>query len=232
MFYGINPSYFIFALPALLLALVAQAWVRSAYRKYSRIPNGAGITGVDAARRMMADVGTQLHIEGTRRTLSDHYDPRSNTLRLSPGVAQQPSVASLAIVAHELGHAQQDSQTFALLKLRSGLVPMVRLTSWLGPILFMAGIFLGIYDLAWVGVICFAGAALFSLITLPVELDASRRGLAMLKRNNLLTSDEERRGARTVLTAAALTYVAALVQSVSTLFYYGSMLSGTSRRRR
>ncbi|MCD6286186.1 MAG: zinc metallopeptidase, partial [Anaerolineae bacterium] len=153
-------------------------------------------------------------------------------LRLSPGVAQQSSIASLAIVAHELGHAQQDSQAFALLKMRSGLVPMVRLTSWLGPILFLAGIFLGIYDLAWVGVICFAGAALFSLITLPVELDASRRGLAMLKHNNLLTSDEERRGARTVLTAAALTYVAALLQSVSTLFYYGSMLTGSSRRRR
>ena len=232
MFYGLNSSYFIYALPALLLALVAQAWVQRAYRKYSQIANGARVTGADAARRMMGDVGTQLRIEGTRRTLSDHYDPRSNTLRLSPGVAQQPSVASLAIVAHELGHAQQDTHAFALLRLRSGLVPMVNLTSWLGPILFLAGIFLGIYDLAWVGVMCFAGAAIFSLITLPVELDASRRGLAMLKRNNLLTSDGERRGARTVLTAAALTYVAALVQSVSTLLYYGSMLSGSSRRRR
>ncbi len=232
MFYGFNLAYFIYALPALLLALVAQAWVQRAYRKYSQIANGARVTGVDAARRMMADVGTQLRIEGTRRTLSDHYDPRSNTLRLSPGVAQQPSIASLAIVAHELGHAQQDTHAFALLKLRSGLVPMVNITSWLGPILFLAGIFLGIYDLAWVGVMCFAGAAVFSVITLPVELDASRRGLAMLRRNNLLTSDEERRGARTVLTAAALTYVAALVQSVSTLLYYGSMLSGSSRRRR
>lgn len=232
MFYGLNSSYFIFALPALLLALVAQAWVQSAYRKYSRIANSIGITGVEAARRMMADVGTPLRIEGSRGTLSDHYEPRSNTLRLSPGVAQQPSIASLAIVAHELGHAQQDAQAFALLKLRSGLVPMVNFTSWLGPILFMAGIFLGIYDLAWVGVICFAGAALFSLVTLPVELDASRRGLAMLKRNNLLSNDQERRGARTVLTAAALTYVAALVQSISTLLYYSSMLSGSSRRRR
>lgn len=232
MFYGFNSAYFIYALPALLLALVAQAWVQRAYRKYSQIANGARVTGVDAARRMMADVGTQLRIEGTRRTLSDHYDPRSNTLRLSPGVAQQPSIASLAIVAHELGHAQQDTHAFALLKLRSGLVPMVNITSWLGPILFLAGIFLGIYDLAWVGVMCFAGAAVFSVITLPVELDASRRGLAMLRRNSLLTSDEERRGARTVLTAAALTYVAALVQSVSTLLYYGSMLSGSSRRRR
>jgi Zn-dependent membrane protease YugP len=224
-------GYFIYALPALILALIAQAWVRSAYQKYQRVANSARVNGIDAARQMMADVGTQLQIEGTRGTLSDHYDPRNNVLRLSPGVAQQPSVASLAIVAHELGHAQQDASAFALLKLRSGLVPMVNFTSWLGPILFMAGIFLGIYDLAWVGVICFAGAAVFSLVTLPVELDASRRGMAMLKRNGLLQTAEERRGARTVLTAAAMTYVAALAQSLSTLFYYGSILGGGRRRR-
>jgi Zn-dependent membrane protease YugP len=231
VFYGFNTGYFIYALPALILALVAQAWVNSAYRKYQRVANHAGINGVEAARRMMADVGAQLRVEGTRGTLSDHYDPRENVLRLSPGVAQQPSVASLAIVAHELGHAQQDASAFALLKVRSGLVPMVNLTSWLGPILFMAGIFLGIYDLAWVGVICFAGAAVFSLVTLPVELDASRRGMAMLKRNGLLQTEEERRGARNVLTAAAMTYVAALAQSLSTLFYYGSILGGGRRRR-
>lgn len=231
MLYGLNTGYFIYALPALILALVAQAWVRSAYQKYQRVANNAGINGIDAARRMMGDVGAQLRVEGTQGTLSDHYDPRNNVLRLSPGVAQQPSVASLAIVAHELGHAQQDASAFALLRLRSGLVPMVNFTSWLGPILFMAGIFLRIYDLAWVGVICFAGAAVFSLVTLPVELDASRRGMAMLKRNGLLQTAEERRGARTVLTAAAMTYVAALAQSLSTLFYYGSILGGGRRRR-
>lgn len=231
MLYGFNSGYFIYALPALILALLAQAWVQSAYRKYQRVTNSARINGLDAARRMMRDVGMQLRIEGSRGTLSDHYDPRNNVLRLSPGVAQQPSIASLAIVAHELGHAQQDASSFALLKLRSGLVPMVNFTSWLGPILFMAGIFLGIYDLAWVGVICFAGAAVFSLVTLPVELDASRRGLAMLKRNGLLQTKEEKQGARRVLTAAAMTYVAALAQAISTLLYYGSILGGGRRRR-
>jgi uncharacterized protein len=231
MLYGLNTSYFIYALPALILAMIAQAWVNRAYHKYQRVGNSARVNGIEAARRMMADVGAQLRIEGTRGTLSDHYDPRNNILRLSPGVAQQPSVASLAIVAHELGHAQQDASAFALLKLRSGLVPVVNLTSWLGPVLFMAGIFLGIYDLAWVGVICFAGAAIFSLITLPVELDASRRGMAMLKRHGLLQTTDEQRGARTVLTAAAMTYVAALAQSILTLLYYGSILGGGRRRR-
>jgi len=230
--YGLGSGYFIYALPALLLALLAQGWVRSAYRRYSRVGNRAQVTGLAAARRMAGAVGAPIQIEGVRGTLSDHYDPRSNTLRLSPGVAQQPSVAALAIVAHELGHAQQDTHAFALLRLRSGLVPVVNFTSWLGPILFMAGIFLGIYDLAWVGVLCFAGATVFSLVTLPVELDASRRGMAMLRHSGLLLDDGEVRGARTVLTAAALTYVAALVQSVSTLLYYGSALGGGRRSRR
>ncbi len=231
MFIGFNSSYFLFALPALILGLVAQAWVQSAYNKWQRVRNGAGITGLEAARHLLGRTGMSLKLEGTKGTLSDHYDPRNNTLRLSQGVAQQPSVASLAIVAHELGHAEQDAQSFVLLKLRSGLVPVVNLTSWLGPILFMAGLLLGIMDLAWLGVLCFAGAAVFSLVTVPVELDASRRGMAMLTQHGLLYSDEERKGVRRVLTAAALTYVAALLQSVMNLLYYASLLSGRRRRR-
>jgi len=231
MFIGFNSSYFLFALPALILGLVAQAWVQGAYNKWQRVRNGAGMTGLEAARHLLGRSGMSLKLEGTRGTLSDHYDPRNNTLRLSQGVAQQPSVASLAIVAHELGHAEQDAQAFVLFKLRSGLVPVVNITSWLGPILFMAGWFLGIMDLAWVGVLCFAGAAVFSLVTVPLELDASRRGMAMLTQHGLLYSDEERKGARRVLTAAALTYVAALVQAVMNLLYYASLLSGGRRRR-
>jgi Zn-dependent membrane protease YugP len=229
--FGGSTSYMLYVLPALLLSLLAQTWVQSAYRKYLRVSNGARITGLDVARRIMANTGLQLKVEGTPGTLTDHYDPRSKTLRLSPGVAQQPSIASLAIVAHELGHAQQDASTFSLLKLRTGLVPMVNFTSRIGPLLFIAGLLLRIYDLAWIGVFCFAGAVLFSLITLPVELDASRRAMVLLDRSGLLTGDEERRGARTVLTAASLTYAAALAQSLSTLFYYTSLLGGGRRRR-
>ncbi len=229
--FGGSTSYMLYVLPALLLSLLAQTWVRSTYKKYLRVPNGARLTGLDVARRIMAYAGLQIQIEGTAGTLTDHYDPRSKTLRLSPGVAKQPSIASLAIVAHELGHAQQDANAYSLLKLRSGLVPMVNFTSRIGPLLFMAGLLLRIYDLAWIGVFCFAGAVLFSLITLPVELDASRRAMVLLDKAGLLTGQEERRGARTVLTAASLTYAAALAQSLSTLFYYTSLLGGGRRRR-
>ena len=230
-FFGGSTSYMLYVLPALLLSLLAQVWVQNAYRKYLRVPNGTRLTGLDVARRIMAYSGLQLQIEGTPGTLTDHYDPRSKTLHLSPGVAKQPSIASLAIVAHELGHAQQDSSAFSLLKLRSGLVPMVNFASRIGPLLFMAGLLLRIYDLAWIGVFCFAGAVIFSLITLPVELDASRRAMVLLNKAGLLTGDAERRGARIVLTAASLTYAAALAQSLSTLFYYGSLLGGGRRRR-
>ena len=228
---GGSTRYMLYVLPALLLSLLAQVWVQNAYRKYLRVPNDTRLTGLDIAQRIMAFTGLQLRIEGTKGTLTDHYDPRSKTLRLSPGVANQPSIASLAIVAHELGHAQQDASAFSLLKLRSGLVPMINFTSRIGPLLFMAGLLLRIYDLAWIGVFCFAGAVIFSLITLPVELDASRRAMVLLNRTGLVTGDEERRGAQTVLIAASLTYAAALAQSLSTLFYYTSLLGGGRRRR-
>ena len=167
-----------------------------------------------------------------RGTLTDHYDPRTKTLRLSPGVAQSASVGALAIVAHEVGHAMQDAQAFALLRLRSGLVPIVNFTSWLGPILFMIGWFMNYQPLASLGVVFFSGAVVFSLLTLPVELDASRRGTQLLEETKLVSGDEDLKGARRVLSAAALTYVAALAQSVSTMLYYLFLLSGSSRRRR
>ncbi len=227
-----NPTYYLFALPAFLLALYAQWKVRTAYRRYMRVPNAAGVTGLDAARLLLARTGLGVRIEGVRGTLTDHYDPRTKTLRLSPGVAQSASVGALAIVAHEVGHAMQDAQAFALLRLRSGLVPIVNFTSWLGPILFMIGWFMNYQPLASLGVIFFGGAVVFSLLTLPVELDASRRGTRLLEETKLVSGDEDLKGARRVLSAAALTYVAALAQSVSTMLYYLFLLSGSSRRRR
>ncbi len=227
-----NPTYYLFALPAFLLALYAQWKVRTAYRRYMRVPNAAGVTGLDAARLLLARTGLGVRIEGVRGTLTDHYDPRTKTLRLSPGVAQSASVGALAIVAHEVGHAMQDAQAFALLRLRSGLVPIVNFTSWLGPILFMIGWFMNYQPLASLGVVFFSGAVVFSLLTLPVELDASRRGTQLLEETKLVSGDEDLKGARRVLSAAALTYVAALAQSVSTMLYYLFLLSGSSRRRR
>ncbi|MEA3375143.1 MAG: zinc metallopeptidase [Chloroflexota bacterium] len=225
-----DPMYWVFAAPALILALVAQWWVRHAYQKYLDVRNSAGVTGLEAARHMMRGVGLGVKVETAEGTLSDHYDPRSKVLRLSQEVANRPSVASVAIVAHELGHAEQDAQGYTPMRIRSGLVPVVNFTSWLGPILFIAGLWLSIRPIAWVGVMAFGAAAVFALVTLPVELNASRRGLRLLEQSAILTSRTEKKQAKRVLSAAALTYVAALAQAISTLLYYVFLLGGGRRR--
>jgi hypothetical protein len=178
----------------------------------------------------MQTAGFHVNVEATSGQLSDHYDPRKKVLRLSRGVATRPSVASVAIVAHEMGHAQQDAQAFALLRVRSGLVPVVNLTSWLGPILFLIGMVLNSYELAGLGVLAFAGAAVFALVTLPVEINASKRGMRLLRESGVLVNRRELQGARSVLNAAALTYVASLAQALSTLLYYVFLLGGFRRR--
>ena len=223
-----DPMYLVFALPALLLAFYAQFKVQSAYNKYLRVENWRGLTGLDVARHLLQATGlSHLKVEGTRGKLSDHYDPRSKTLRLSSQVANGRSVAAASIVAHEVGHALQDAHGYAPLKLRGGLVPVANLGSWLGPILFFLGLFIH-PNLAWAGVGLFALAALFTLITLPVELNASRRGLELLKVYQL-ADGRQMAGAKKVLDAAALTYVAALAQALSTLLYYVFLLTGFRR---
>jgi Zn-dependent membrane protease YugP len=151
-----DPLYFVFALPALLLAFYARAKVNSAYNKYLRVENWRGLSGFDVARQLLQATGLyQVKVEGIRGHLNDHYDPRSKTLRLSQHVAQGHSIAAASIVAHEVGHAVQDAQGYAPLKLRAGLVPAARLGSWLGPIIFFLGLFFS-PELAWVGVGFFA----------------------------------------------------------------------------
>ena len=222
-----DSSYFIFVIPALLLGLWAQMKVKSAYAKWTQVRNQRGLTGLDAANLIIPREGLQVSIEGIPGQLTDHYDPRTKKLRLSQGVARQPSVAALAIVAHELGHALQDSQGYAPLKLRGAIVPAVRVSSWVGPILFFVGLLFNFVQLAWVGVIFFGAGAVFALITLPVEFNASRRALALLQTYQL-ADGEELKGAKSVLDAAALTYIAALIQSLATMLYYASILN---RRR-
>ena len=225
-----DPLYLVFALPALLLAFYAQFKVQSAYRKYSQKSNWRGISGLEAARYLLSGAGLgHIRVEGTRGQLTDHYDPRSGTLRLSPQVANSRSVAALGIVAHEVGHATQDAQAYAPLRWRTGLVPAVNIGSWLGPILFLIGFLMQAPSLAWVGVLFFAGSAVFALVTLPVELNASRRALQMLRTAGLVTGEQEIKGVKSVLNAAALTYVAALAQALSTLLYYVFLLTGFSR---
>lgn len=227
-----DPNYFLFIGPALLLAFYAQMKVRSAYNRWLKVANTRGLSGQEAAQTLLRanQLEYDVKLEGTPGQLSDHYDPRTKTLRLSEGVANSRSVAALAIVAHEVGHAVQDAVAYAPLKFRSIIVPGVKIGSGFGPILFFVGFLLRSPELAWIGVILFAGTALFSFVTLPVELNASARAITMLNDSGLITSAEEERGARSVLNAAALTYIAALAQILSTLLYYIFLLSGSSRR--
>ncbi len=228
--YAFNPWYFIFMLPALAFALYAQWKVRSAYSKYSQVPNERGISGYQAAQELLRANGLyHVTIEGTPGELSDHYDPRGKVLRLSPGVANSRSVAALGIVAHEVGHAQQDAQAYAPLRLRSALVPAVNIGSSLGVWLFILGMILNFSGLAWLGVLMFSAAVVFTLITLPVELNASSRAMKMLRDYGLL-GRHDLQGARAVLNAAALTYVAALAQALAQLLYFVFILTGGRRR--
>ena len=161
--------------------------------------NARRLTGLDAARAILGPEGLyDVQVEGTPGELTDHYDPRSKKLRLSAGVAQQPSVAALAIVAHEIGHALQDHQGYAPLKLRGAIVPAVTVSSWVAPILFFIGLFWARPQLAWVGVLLFGVSAVFALITLPVEFDASTRALRLLQTYNL-ADGRELQGAKSVL---------------------------------
>ncbi|MFQ6000203.1 MAG: zinc metallopeptidase [Anaerolineae bacterium] len=226
-----DPMYLIFALPALILAFFAQYKVQSTYAKYSRVRNLRGLSGLDAARWLLGSSGlSHVSVEGAPGRLSDHYDPRKKVLRLSREVAYSQSVAALGIVAHEVGHALQDQTNYAFLRLRTGLVPVVNLGSYLGFILFFIGILLQFSGLIWLGIIFFSGSVVFAFLTLPVEWDASRRALQMLRAGGLVDS-RELKGAQAVLSAASLTYVAALAQALSSLLYYIFIALGMRRRR-
>lgn len=224
-------TYLIFAMPALLLGLYAQFKVRSAYEKYSQVRNSQNITGGEAAQALLRAARlSHVGIGETPGTLTDHYDPRQKRLNLSVQVARVPSVAAIGIVAHEVGHAMQDSEGYVPLKLRAAMVPVVQIGSWIGPILFLIGLLLALTRLATVGLVLFSATALFSLVTLPVEFNASNRAVALLTASRIITSEEEKQAVRQVLNGAALTYVAAAAQSISTIFYYVFLLGGRRRR--
>jgi uncharacterized protein len=225
-----NPTYLLFMAPAFILMMLTSWYVKSAYNKWSKVPANSRMTGAQAAQRLIANSGLYgVTVEGVRGNLSDHYDPRTKTLRLSQGVANNASVAAVAIAAHELGHALQDSEDYIPLRFRAALVPAVNVGSWLGWILIMIGLFLNMTNLAWMGVLVFSGGAIFALATLPVELNASARAKQLLADTGIIQSEQERRGVNNVLNAAALTYVASLVTAVLQLLYFASMIGGRRR---
>jgi len=222
-----------FMLPAFILMMLVQWYVSSAYKRWSQVPARSRITGAEAAQRLIQAGGLYgVQIEGIQGNLTDHYDPRSKVLRLSRGVYGSSSVAALAIAAHELGHAMQDKEGYAMLRVRSAIVPAVKIGSYLGWILIIIGILLQMTQIAWLGVIVFSGGALFALVTLPVELNASARARQLLTQTGIIVGEDEMNGVNNVLNAAALTYVAALITAVLQLLYWVTVVLGMGGRRR
>ena len=224
----INPTYLIFMLPALILSLICQFKVKSTYAKYDKVGNDRRITGAEAAQRVLRGGGVfDVSVGKIGGTLTDHFDPGSKSINLSAAVHDKSTIASVGIAAHEAGHAIQHNEGYGPIKLRTALVPVCNIGSSVGPWLIILGLILGIGELYYVGLIAFGAVALFQLVTLPVEFNASRRAMEALESSGTL-SDDELKGARRVLTAAAMTYVAALVTSIMQILYYVSM----SNRRR
>ncbi len=233
-----DPTYLLFMAPAFLVMLITSWYVKSAFNKWSKVPARSHMTGQEAAQRLIARAGVYgIQIQGIRGNLTDNYDPRTKILHLSQDVAGTASVASLAVAAHEIGHAQQDAEGYFPLRFRSALVPMVNIGSYLGWILIIVGLFLSYAgmalgtNIAWMGVVVFSGGAVFALATLPVELNASARARVLLAETGIISGPDEQQGVKTVLNAAALTYIAALVTAMLQLLYFVSLVGGFGRRR-
>ncbi|MHB1406082.1 MAG: zinc metallopeptidase [Desulfitobacteriaceae bacterium] len=217
-------------IPAILLSIYAQMRISSAYRRYSEVPSRSGLTGSQAARAILHENGLyDVQVEPIGGRLSDHYDPRTRVVRLSEDVYHGNSLASIAVAAHETGHALQHATGYFPLQLRSSFVPVANFGSSLGPILIIVGLFMPSFDfLLQLGIYAFALAVVFQIITLPVEYNASGRALALLQDGSMLAGDEVR-GARKVLNAAALTYVAAALAAVLQLARFILIAQGRSR---
>jgi Zn-dependent membrane protease YugP len=232
----LDPLYLLFMAPAMLLVFAAQWWVNRMYTKWSQVRNLSGLTGSEAARRLLQYGGLSgVEVERVQSRLGDHYDPREKRLRLSPGVSDGQSVAAVAIAAHEIGHAIQDKQGYAPLRFRAALVPAVNLGSTLGWILIFVGILIrGTFgqQVAIIGLAAFALGAVFALATLPVELNASERAKELLATAGIIQGEQERAGVNAVLRAAAFTYIAALAAAILQLLYYALLVLGMGGRRR
>lgn len=222
--YGLDTGYLLIALVALVIGGAAQAYIRSTYAKWARVPANVPGTGAEVARRMLADGGaTSVGITRVAGSLTDHYDPRDNNLHLSDDNYRGASVASVAVACHEAGHAIQAARGFGLYRLRTALVPAVNIAQQGWVLVLVAGLLLNVAGLVRLSIVLFAVAVVFQLVTLPVEIDASRRAVAYLSANG---SSMDEKGARSVLTAAALTYVAAALTSIMQLLYLLSRYGG------
>ena len=221
-YYGFDWTYVVLVLPCILLSLWASANVNSTFKRYSGQYSRRGLTGAQAAERVLRANGvTNVRIERVSGNLTDHFDPRSNVIRLSDNVYGNTSTAAIGVACHEAGHAVQYAQDYAPIRIRSAVIPATNLGSKLAMPLILLGLLIGLkgdlsYFLVYLGIGCFGLSLVFQLVTLPVEFDASRRAMAAIAQSELLT-EEEQRGARKTLSAAALTYVAATAVALSQL---------------
>ena len=229
MFY--YDSTYILVLAGFVLAMIAQFGVKGTFSKYADVYSQRGYTAAQVARQILDRNGlTNVRIEHTSGELTDHFDPRSNVVRLSDSTYSSTSVASIGVAAHECGHAVQYAVGYVPIKIRNSIVPVVNIGNSISLPLFFIGLILGIPSIAYLGVILFSLVLLFQLVTLPVEFNASRRALKILDENNMLF-DDELKGAKKVLSAAAMTYVAAVVSTALQLLRL-ILLAGSRRRDR
>ena len=227
-------TYVVFVLPMVILSLIAQVKVKTTYAKYSRVLSRRGLTAEQAARMILDRNGLRnVPVGRIAGDLTDHFDPRTNSISLSESVYGSTSVAAIGVAAHESGHAVQYAEGYAPLKLRNAIVPITQFGAKLSTPLIILGLILSIYPLSYAGIVLFGAVVVFQLITLPTEFNASRRALAVLSEGNFL-DEEELRGAKQVLTAAAMTYVAAMLTSLMSLLRLIVIVSGNknSRNRR
>lgn len=228
-YYGIDSYYLILVLPAILFSLWAQMKVKSTFAKYERVRSYAGYTGAQIARRILDENGLyDIRVEHIRGSLTDHYDPRAGVVRLSDSVYNSASVAAVGVAAHETGHAVQHATNYAPLGIRNTIIPMTNIGSQLSMPLILLGLLLNSSNLIFVGIAAFSMMTLFQLITLPVEFNASARAVRTLTNGGMM-SDEELSGTKKVLTAAALTYVAALLVSAMQLLRLILIFGGRRR---
>ena len=214
-YYYFDPYALLLMLPALILSIWAQFKVNSTYKKFSQVASRRGLTAMDACRQILNDNGLyQIGLETVEGNLSDHYDPKAGVIRLSRGVAESTSVAALGIAAHEAGHAIQYHVGYFPIKLRTAIIPVTQIGSSIAPLLLLAGLLFSYHPLLLWGIAAFSLMLVFQLVTLPVEFNASRRAMQTLDSMNML-DDDELKGTRKVLSAAAMTYVAAMLVSLT-----------------
>lgn len=225
MFFYIDPTYVWYVLiPTMVLSLGVQLYLKSTFAKWGHTKNHIGLNGMQVGQALFDKTSLKaIPLQRTPGSLSDHFDPGANVVRLSDPIATQNTVAAMAVCAHELGHVQQYQTGSGLIKARGALLPALQFSPMLSYISILLGFWFNMANLIWVGIFFFGLMVLFSILTLPVEFDASRRGLALLREAGLFQNAEDERGARSMLTAAGLTYLAAAITSILQLLYYISV---------